>query len=87
MEIGVRALKAHLSEYLDRAEKGETIRVTERGRPKALLVPVPGAVDLSRGISEGWIRPGRGGSPDPTPLGLKARRSSEDLLAEDRGEV
>ena len=38
-DVGVRELKQRLSEYLDRAERGELVRVTERGRPKALLGP------------------------------------------------
>ncbi len=31
MHMGVRELKQRLSEYLDRAERGEIIRVTDRG--------------------------------------------------------
>jgi len=38
----VRELKQKLSEYLDRAERGEVLRVTDRGRPKAVLGPLPG---------------------------------------------
>jgi prevent-host-death family protein len=40
--IGVRELRQHASRYLARVAKGETIEVTERGRPVALLVPSPG---------------------------------------------
>jgi prevent-host-death family protein len=43
MKVGVRELKAHLSEYLDRAAAGDVIEVTDRGRPKAVLGPVQGA--------------------------------------------
>lgn len=39
LEIGIRALKARLSELVRRAADGETIVVTERGRPVAELVP------------------------------------------------
>ncbi|HSH11026.1 MAG TPA: type II toxin-antitoxin system prevent-host-death family antitoxin, partial [Ilumatobacter sp.] len=53
MDVGVRELKQHLSEYLARAERGEVIRVTDRGRPKALLMPVPGGDPLQRGVDEG----------------------------------
>ena len=41
-DVGIRELKQRLSEYLDRAEGGEVLRVTDRGRPKAQLGPVPG---------------------------------------------
>lgn len=38
--IGVRELRQHASRYLERVERGETLQVTDRGRPVALLVPV-----------------------------------------------
>jgi len=37
--IGVRELRQHASRYLARVASGETIEVTDRGRPVALLVP------------------------------------------------
>lgn len=84
-DVGVRELKQHLSEYLDRAERGELVRVTDRGRPKALLGPLPGRARVEEGIAAGWITPASGGR-----LG-RARRwhgraSALEALAEDRGE-
>jgi prevent-host-death family protein len=38
--IGVRELRQHASRYLDRVVRGETLEVTDRGRPVARLVPV-----------------------------------------------
>jgi len=40
--IGVRELRQHASRYLARVATGETIEVTDRGRPVALLVPTHG---------------------------------------------
>ncbi|HVB26621.1 MAG TPA: type II toxin-antitoxin system prevent-host-death family antitoxin [Mycobacteriales bacterium] len=40
--IGVRELRQHASRYLARVASGETVEVTDRGRPVALLVPVGG---------------------------------------------
>lgn len=84
-DIGVRELKQHLSEYLDRAERGELLRVTDRGRPKALLGPLPGQAHVAQGIEEGWVTPGSDGR-----LGPAKRHSGivsiRDALAEDRGE-
>lgn len=37
--IGVRELRQHASRYLARVAAGETLQVTDRGRPVALLVP------------------------------------------------
>jgi prevent-host-death family protein len=84
MDVGVRDLKARLSEYLDRAASGEVIRVTDRGVPKAVLGPLPGQVRIEQGIAEGWIRPGHG-SPPARAARVKGRMRSEDALAEDRG--
>ena len=41
-QIGVRELRQHASRYLARVATGETIEVTDRGRPVALLVPTHG---------------------------------------------
>jgi prevent-host-death family protein len=38
--IGVRELRQHASRYLARVAHGESLEVTDRGRPVARLVPV-----------------------------------------------
>jgi antitoxin (DNA-binding transcriptional repressor) of toxin-antitoxin stability system len=38
LEVSIRALKARLGEFVRRAANGETIVITERGRPAAELV-------------------------------------------------
>ncbi len=84
-DVGVRELKARLSEYVERAARGEIIRVTERGRPKAMLAPLPGKLRLEEGIAAGWIRPAQG-----KRLRVRRRfppqRPSAEILQEDRGE-
>jgi prevent-host-death family protein len=84
-DVGVRELKQHLSEYLDRAARGEQVLVTERGRPKALLGPLPGRARIDEGIEQGWIRPGSGDKLRPIRRVESTGRVS-DSLAEDRGE-
>ena len=37
--VGIRELKAHLSEYLRRVKKGETIAVSEHGKEVVLMTP------------------------------------------------
>ncbi len=39
--IGIRALRQQASQYLRDVQRGETIEVTDRGKPVARLVPVP----------------------------------------------
>ncbi len=53
LAIGVRELRQRASELLRRVEAGETIEVTDRGRPVALLTPVPRATGLERLRVEG----------------------------------
>jgi prevent-host-death family protein len=84
-EVGIRELKQRLSEYLARAERGEVIRVTDRGRPKAILGPVPGRARIEAGIRAGWITPGTGSPLGPIQRATASRRVL-DALAEDRGD-
>ena len=83
-DVGVRELKQRLSEYLDRAERGEVLRVTERGRPKAVLGPIPGRARVEDGVREGWISLGSG-APLSASRRWKAAARVLDVLAEDRG--
>lgn len=48
--IGIRELRQEASRYLREVQRGETIEVTDRGRPVARLVPIPrsgGVEDLA----------------------------------------
>ena len=85
MDVGVRDLKARLSEYLQRAERGEVFRVTDRGHPKAMLGPLPGRVRLEQGIAEGWVSPAKQRGLGPVRRHRPGRRVL-DVLSEDRDE-
>ena len=54
--IGVRELRQHASRYLARVALGETLEVTDRGRPMALLVPVP-TDDWQALVASGQVLP------------------------------
>jgi prevent-host-death family protein len=86
VDVGVRELKQNLSEYLDRAARGEVIQVTDRGVPKAVLGPLPGKLRIEEGIAEGWITPARKPGPlPPTNLEpVKPLRPTSEIFAEDR---
>jgi prevent-host-death family protein len=83
MDVGVRELKQHLSEYLERASRGEIIRVTDRGQPKAILAPVPGVGRLTSGLDEGWIRRAEDVDAGPVRRARAVRRIAQ-VLSEDR---
>ena len=86
MNVGVRELKQHLSEYLDRAANGEVVQVTERGVPKVQIVPIPGAGAMQVGVEEGWLRPASSSSGLQPIRRVEGRRSIADVLLEDRGQ-
>jgi prevent-host-death family protein len=44
-EVSIRDLKSHLSAHLRRLERGETITVTRRGKPVALISPAEAGKD------------------------------------------
>ena len=46
--VGVRELRQNASELLRRVERGETIEITDRGRPVAVLAPLPSGGALER---------------------------------------
>jgi prevent-host-death family protein len=66
--VGVRELRQRASELLRRVEDGESIEITDRGRPVAVLGPLP-ADPLQRLIAAGDLQPGDGDIGDlPEPL-------------------
>ena len=69
--VGVRELRQRASELLRRVEAGETIEVTDRGRPVAVLAPLPEAEPLERLRAAGDVLPASGSLDDlPKPLRL-----------------
>jgi prevent-host-death family protein len=84
MDVGVRQLKQNLSAYLEKAARGETIRITDRGVPKAVLGPVPGRAKLEEGIAEGWVTAGAD-APIARVRRARSQRRIADVLEEDRG--
>jgi prevent-host-death family protein len=54
--VGIRELRQNLSVYLRRVGRGETLEVTERGSPVALLMPIPQSDDpIARLEAEGRL--------------------------------
>ncbi|CAN5852244.1 type II toxin-antitoxin system Phd/YefM family antitoxin [soil metagenome] len=88
--IGIRELRQNASEYVRRAEAGETLEVTHRGRPVARLAPLPkGESILDRLIAEGKVTPARGdlrdlGPPPPPSPGARPLSEIIDEMREDK---
>jgi prevent-host-death family protein len=69
--VGVRELRQRASELLRRVAAGETIEVTDRGRPVALLSPLPEASPLERLRAAGEVSEPTGEWAElPAPLAL-----------------
>lgn len=68
----MRELRQNLSVYLRRVEAGETLRVTDRGRPVAVLAPLPRTTSrYDELLAQGLITPATGSIqdlPPPPPL-------------------
>ena len=87
MDVGIRDLKARLSEHLDRVARGEVITVTSRGRRVAQIVPVLGRNNLDRGLAEGWITREVERPPEPVlrQKPLAGTPTTTELISRDRG--
>lgn len=70
--VGVRELRQRASDLLRLVERGETIEITDRGRPVALLGPLPVGGELERLRAAGQTQPSSGTLDDlPAPLRLE----------------
>ena len=67
-QVGVRELKARLSEYLALVKAGEEVVVTERGKAVARLAPLPSCPIVPQRLAEmerlGLVRRGSAQLPD-----------------------
>jgi prevent-host-death family protein len=80
--VGVRELRQRASELLRLVEDGETIEITDRGRPVALLSPLPQGSALERMRASGDIEPATGDLDDlPAPLPSRGAESPSSRLA------
>jgi prevent-host-death family protein len=67
--VGIRELRQRASELLRRVERGETIEVTDRGRPVAVISPPPEGSPLEQLRALGDIDAATGALDDlPEPI-------------------
>jgi prevent-host-death family protein len=85
-EEGIRALKQNASQVVARVAAGEIVTITDRGRPVALLAPIP-AGRLDTLLAAGRARPAKGRLVDlPVPPDRDDRPSLSQRLSEMRDE-
>ena len=85
MDTNIRGLKAHLSEYLQRVEAGDTIIVRNHNREVARIVPATADRFLEKlcntpGISWRGGKPGEMKAPKP----ISGRTLVSSMVSEDR---
>jgi prevent-host-death family protein len=86
--IGVRELRQRASELLRLVQAGETFQVTDRGRPVAILAPLPdrGALEHMRALGD--VTSATGDLHDlPNPMHLPdGTPTASETLARLRGD-
>ena len=85
--VGVRELRQRASELLRRVEGGETIEITDRGRPVAVLAPLPSGSPLELLRAAGEVEPSEGDLEElPAPLQSRGSDLPSAVLARLRRE-
>ncbi len=88
MNVAVRELKDHLSEYLKRASEGEDVTVTSHGRPIARLTPLPPtpegaeAAAIERLSAQPWVIPAKRSGPFPVHKPVASTGAGEKLVSD-----
>lgn len=82
-EVGIRDLRDGLSRHLSAVREGQTITVTDHGRPVARIVPVGVPTKLEQLIAEGKVTPARR-ARQPLPPLVAAAGTVSDLVGQQR---
>jgi len=88
MNVAVRELKNHLSEYLSRASGGEEIVVTSHGKPIARLAPMRTTSEdaetnvIERLEAQPWIIPAKKSGLFPVYKPVASTRAGEELMSD-----
>ncbi|HZJ51709.1 MAG TPA: type II toxin-antitoxin system prevent-host-death family antitoxin [Actinomycetota bacterium] len=85
VEVGVREFRNSLSRYLRRVRAGETIVVTDRGKPVARIVPAGIPEHIARAMAEGRVSwSGKRFEPPENLIELAPGPPLSDYISEDR---
>jgi prevent-host-death family protein len=88
-QIGIRELRQHASVYVDLAERGYTVDITNRGRLVAQLIPArePGSPLerlIAAGIIESAEEPGGVSDIEPYPSTVPGRPTAGEVIGQAR---
>jgi prevent-host-death family protein len=85
--VGIRELRQNASAVLRKVAAGETVEVTDHGRPVARIVPLHGERMLDQLIAEGRASGAQGDLLAVEPAtAVKGERRLSDVLAEMRAD-
>jgi prevent-host-death family protein len=85
--VGTRELKNRLSEYMRRVKAGETVIITERGKPVGKITPIQADLtDRLKQFAEAGIIDWNGQAVPPyqTKVANNSQHLLSDLVVEDR---
>jgi prevent-host-death family protein len=83
--VGIKELKAKLSSYIDKVNRGEQVIITEHGREVAVMVPISKERLTIRALVETGRAHWSGGKPRGLKgIRVKGRPLSETVLEERR---
>jgi prevent-host-death family protein len=87
ISVGMRKLKASLSEYVREVKSGGTVIVTERGRPVARLIPEATSIEarVKELVRSGLISWNGEKLPPARPrVKVRGKKTVSDIVIEDR---
>jgi prevent-host-death family protein len=87
IRAGIRELRQNASVLIRRVIEGETVEVTQRGRPVARIVPLHGRSVMDQMVAEGRATAARGDLLDLKPLPpIAGKRLLSEVLADLRAD-
>jgi prevent-host-death family protein len=90
LQVGIRELKSRLSHYIRHVKSGQTVTITEYGKPVGQIIPITEEQSLEdrlKAMQEAGLLEWNGQKLEPTPRQARTKgdRTVADLLLEDRG--
>jgi prevent-host-death family protein len=85
--VGVREMKAQLSEYLRRVKSGQTILITERGKPIGRIIPEEKSIEerMQQLVKAGFVSWNGQKLPPREPAVVnRTHKQISDLVSEGR---